>query len=263
MPTPPPIAVPASGARPDAGLQVVRRAAVVLRTVGEQGGGLRLAELTDRVQLPKTTVHRVVNALADEGLLRLDPHGRIWLGPLVATLSRTATADLAAQVRPAVVGLHRRLDETVDVSVLEGAGARFIDQVQSTRPLRAVSAVGATFPLHATANGKALLASLAPAEADALLAGALEALTPATIVDRAALQAELEVVRLDGIAFDREEHSPGICAVGAVATPAGGGPVVAISVPVPAERFARSEGEVVAALREAVAEAARLLAPAT
>jgi DNA-binding IclR family transcriptional regulator len=250
--------MPETSASSSSGLQVVQRAAAVLRVVGDQGGGPRLADLATRVDLPKTTLHRVVGALADEGLLRVDDGGRIWLGAALIELSRAATADLATQVRPAVSRLHRAVDETVDVAIVEGPTVRFIDQIQSTRPLRAVSAVGAVFPLHASANGKAALAAMAPGEAAAVLAGPLEALTPATITDPAVLRAELVEIARSGIGYDRQEHTVGICAVGAaVVGPAG--PVLTLSLPVPTERFVANQDELTAALRTAIAEAADLL----
>lgn len=243
---------------PASGLQVVQRAAAVLRVVGREGGGPRLADLASRVELPKTTLHRVVGALADEGLLRIDDGGRIWLGSALIELSRAATADLAAQVRPAVQRLHRAVDETVDVAIVEGATVRFIDQIQSTRPLRAVSAVGAVFPLHASANGKAALAAMAPTDAAAVLAAPLEPLTPATITDPAVLRAELVEIARSGVGYDRQEHTVGICAVGAaVIGPAG--PVLTLSLPVPTERFIASQDDLTAALRTAIAEATDLL----
>lgn len=210
------------------------------------------------VDLPKTTLHRVVGALADEGLLRVDDAGRIWLGRALIELSGAATADLAAQVRPAVQRLHRAVDETVDVAIVEGATVRFIDQIQSTRPLRAVSAVGAVFPLHASANGKAALAAMAPTEAAAVLAAPLEALTPATITDAAVLRAELAEIARTGIGYDRQEHTVGICAVGsAVVGPSG--PVLTLSLPVPTERFIANQDALAAALAAAVIEATELL----
>lgn len=240
------------------GLQVVQRAAAVLRVIGSEGGGPRLADLAPKVDLPKTTLHRVVGSLADEGLLRVDDAGRIWLGRALIELSRAATADLAAQVRPAVVRLHRTVDETVDVAIVEGATVRFIDQIQSTRPLRAVSAVGAVFPLHASANGKAALAAMAPTEAAAVLAGPLEPLTPASITDPGVLRSELAEIARTGIAFDRQEHTVGICAVGA-AVIGPSGPVLTLSLPVPTERFVVSQDDLVAALRTAIGEASDLL----
>ena len=240
------------------GLQVVERSATVLRAVAGHGGGPRLADLAEVVDLPKTTIHRVVNALAAEGLLRIDDGGRIWLGPLLLSLSRAATGDLAAQVRPAVLALHRELDETVDVSVVDGGVVRFIDQVQSTQPLRAVSAVGASFPLHATANGKAVLAALPPGEAAAVLGGPLVSLTPNTITDLATLRGELAEIAAVGVAFDREEHTLGISAAG-VAVVGPTGPVLALSVPAPTERFERTRAQIVDALVRAGIEAAALL----
>ncbi len=247
-----------AGARPS-GMQGIERATTVLRAVGRRAGGVRLTELVVEVDLPKTTLHRVVGALVAEGLLRADAQGRIWLGPTIHELARTSTADLAAQVRPAVVALHRATDETVDVAVVDGLAVRFVDQIQSTRPLRAVSEVGATFPLHATANGKAALAALPLVDQERALAGPLPRLTAHTIVDPDRLRAELADVAASGVAFDREEHTEGISAVGA-AIVAPGGAVLTLSVPVPTDRFVADEADLVAALRAAVDEATALLA---
>ncbi len=144
------------------------------------------------------------------------------------------------------------LDPPVDLSVLDGASARFVDQIPSRHRLRAVSTVGASFPLHCSANGKALLAALPLEVADTLVPDRLDGFTPHTIVDRGALFAELDVIRAAGVAFDREEHTVGIAAVGVAVTD---GDVVlgAISVPAPAARFGRTEG----ALREAARAAGR------
>jgi DNA-binding IclR family transcriptional regulator len=252
-------ASPASAAPPVAGIQVLQRAAKVLRAVGEQGGGLRLAELAPHVDLAKTTLHRIVTALTDERLLRVDPGGRIWLGSGIAALARAGSGDLAEQLRPVLVDLHRAVDETVDLSVLDGASARFVDQIASRHRLRAVSTVGSAFPLYCSANGKAMLAALPATVADELVPARLEAFTPHTIVDRGALFAELDAIRAAGVAFDHEEHTVGIAAVG-VAVRAGDTVLGAISVPAPAERFARTEGTVRAAALDAAGRAERLLA---
>ncbi len=240
-------------------MQGIERATAVLRAVGHGGGGLRLVEVVDAVALPKTTVHRVVGALEEEGFLRTDAAGRIWLGPSVRDLARRATTGLAAQVRPAVVALREATDETVDVAVVDGALIRFIDQVQSSQALRVVSEVGAAFPLHATANGKAALAAMAPDEVDEVLALGLPRLTAATVTDPERLRAELAAVAEEGVAFDREEHTVGISAVGAAVT-GPDGLVLTLSIPAPTERFAARRDELVAALRAAVAEAEALLA---
>ena len=123
----------------------------------------------------------------------------------------------------------------------------------------AVSAIGARFPLYCTANGKALLAALPVDRALALLPARLPRLTPHTIATRAALLRELEQIRAGGVAFDRQEHTEGICAVGAAVLNAEG-PVAAISLPVPTPRFRGSEKRYARAVAAAAREASRLLA---
>jgi IclR family transcriptional regulator, acetate operon repressor len=119
----------------------------------------------------------------------------------------------------------------------------FVDQVESSHRLRAVSAVGARFPLDSTANGRAALAALDDADAEA----AISRFSPAIAEG---LRREIAETRRTGIAFDRDEHTPGISAA-AIARQAVGDNVVAISVPAPTERFLEKEQRIIAALRTA------------
>jgi DNA-binding IclR family transcriptional regulator len=96
--------------------------------------------------------------------------------------------------------------------------------------------VGETFPLYCTANGKAYLSGLDDPEIERLIGCSYEPRTPNTLTKLTTLLAELRTARKTGIAFDREEHTLGICAVGvALHDPLGN--AVAISVPVPSQRF--------------------------
>jgi len=99
-----------------------------------------------------------------------------------------------------------------------------------------VSAVGIAFPLHCTANGKALLALLPKAQRERELANRLKRYTNATIVERSVLEAELHDVERSDLAFDIEEHSEGICAVGTAFRDSLGRPY-SLSIPLPAARF--------------------------
>ena len=122
-----------------------------------------------------------------------------------------------------------------------------------------MSAVGSAFPLHCTANGKALLSGLTDDAIHDLLPAQLTRFTGTTITTRAALLGELDAVRRTGVAFDREEHTDGISAVAALVTD-GSGPVAAMSVPVPTQRFTGNEARYAAAVRAAADAASALLA---
>lgn len=244
---------------PRTGIQAIARAAGVLRALEAAPAGLALGELATAVGLPKSTVHRLVQTLADEDLVRTGAGGRIRLGPGLARLGAAAHDALADTLRHPLQDLRRDLDETADLAVLDGASVRFIDQAPAPHRLRAVSAVGSAFPLHCTANGKALLSGLTDDAIRDLLPAQLTRFTGTTITTRAALLGELDAVRRTGVAFDREEHTDGISAVAALVTD-GSGPVAAMSVPVPTQRFTGNEARYAAAVRAAADAASALLA---
>ena len=236
-----PMGSPAQAA--EGGVQVLGRAAAVLRALHGRPQGLSLSEIAREVQLPRSTVHRLASALAHEGFVEAaSPSGRLRIGPEIVRLARGSRPELRDELRPFLEMLSRSLGETVDCAVLDGGQMRFIDQIPAPHRLRAVSAVGASFPLHCTANGKAALALLGPQQATKLLPRSLQRFTPATITGRAELLAELERIAESGVAFDLEEHSPGICAAG-IAMSDVAGRIAAVSVPVPAQRFAGREQE--------------------
>lgn len=231
-------------------IQVVTRVAQVLRAIRELAGGATQAELSERLELPKTTIHRILTALEEEDLIVAGggARPRYRIGPEVMRLAAAAERDLVGQVHPYLVELSATTGETIDCSVLQGSQVVFVDQVEGSHRLRAASAVGETFPAHACAPGKALLASLPASRLEAHLASRLQVLTPHTISTHAALRTELERVRGTGLAYDREEHNEGISAVG-VALELDGVPM-AISIPVPTQRFEQGEPAYSEALRE-------------
>jgi DNA-binding IclR family transcriptional regulator len=241
------------------GVQSIARAAELLRALGAHPQGLPLGELASAVGLAKSTVHRLVAALSEEELLSSGPDGRIVLGVGVSRLAAARLEALPMQLRPVLEKLRGELDETVDLAVLDGGEMRFVEQLPAAHRLRAVSSVGARFTLHCTANGKALLGAMGDARAAALLPKRLARATANTITSRAAIFEELEHVRREGVAFDREEYTAGVWAIG-VAVLAGSEAVAAISVPVPIARFSGDEAHYLPAIRRAAREGARLLA---
>jgi DNA-binding IclR family transcriptional regulator len=230
------------------GIQVIARAAEVLRLLQAHPGGLSQAEVSERLGMARSTVSRILNALEDEGLVASrGARGPYRLGPEIARMAGTVRVSVVMDVHPFMEELSRELEETVDLSILDGDRATFVDQVVSQHRLRAISAVGESFPLHCSANGKALLANLPPEQQAQAVPSRLARLTDNTITTPAALRKELERVRAEGIAYDREEQTEGICAVGVVLRGVSE-QMVAVSVPVPAQRFYRRESELGRAL---------------
>jgi DNA-binding IclR family transcriptional regulator len=231
-------------------VQVIARAADILRALEDQTTGLSLGQIAQRVNLARSTVQRIVAALEAEKLvIAASPNGRVRLGPAILRLAGSVRTDFASLARPFIVKLSSELRETVDLALIKRDHLVFIDQVIGSQRLRTVSGVGETFPLYCTANGKAYLAQLDNTEIERLIGRTFEVRTPKTLTRLKDLLIELATVRRTGVAFDREEHSVGICAAG-VALRDLLGNVVAISVPVPAQRFHEHQDKIAERLLE-------------
>jgi len=228
-------------------VQVINRAATILRAIRDSGG-LTLSQLARNVGLARTTVYRIVATLESEGLLTTAaPGGKIQLGIELISLGASVRTDVRRELRPYLEELSLRIDETVDLAILDKDHAIFLDQVTRLQRLHAVSGIGIEFPLYCTANGKALLSTLPVDEVIRIIPKKLHSYTPKTLQTRDELLQELETVRLTGVAYDREEHTQGICAVGAVVY-APMDTIAALTIPVPSVRFYGNEENLVSAL---------------
>ena len=151
-------------------VQVIARAATILRALEDENAGLSLGQIAQRVNLARSTVQRIVAALECEKLvIAATPNGRVRLGPAILRLAASVRSDFIALARPFLERLSQDLHETVDLSPVKKDHLIFIDQVIGSQRLRAVSAVGDTFPLYCTANGKAYLAQLTDKAIEALI----------------------------------------------------------------------------------------------
>ncbi len=232
------------------GIQVIARAGALLRALERRPDGLSLGELAKAVALPRSTVQRIVDALDEEGLvLASSSSSGVRLGPALLSLAAATRFHMAEAARETLEGLAQECGETVDLSILDQHKAVFIDQVAGTHRLTAISAVGVSFPLHSSANGKAMLAAMTDEEIAKLRRRIrLTAATPNTITSWEQLEKEIARIRLEGVSFDQEENSIGICAASmAIRSPSG--EVAAISIPAPSERFRKNQVALVKALQ--------------
>lgn len=249
---------PRATSRDKAGVQVIARAAAILRRIAENPAGLSLGDIARDLGLAKSTVQRIVGALASEQLL-IPPSARSGarIGAGIVKLAAAADFDVVRSLRPHVKWLAEETGETVDVSILDGGSAVFVDQVPGRHRLRAVSAVGERFPLTNTAPGIMLLALSDPKTATQCLTRSQVEHPEAAIDDLEAFWAIVANARRQGYAIDEERHSEGICAIGIGLLDPLGRPV-AISIPMPASRFQRARVSVlkdIVSLRDTLAGA--------
>lgn len=238
------------------GIQVIARAAAILRALKDAPSGQSLGQIAQAVDLPRSTVQRIVQALQEERLvISTSQGGSIRLGPELHALAGAARYSVTDRCRPYLQQLMEDTGETVDLSVMRGNRMIFLDQVQGTHRLRAISSVGEVFPLTPTANGRACLALLGDAEARKLAEE--EWARQQIAADWPTLLRALTRTRATGLAEDQNNHTDGISALG-FAFSDFAGDLHAISVPIPTPRFEDQRAAVTAALLALKADIGRI-----
>jgi DNA-binding IclR family transcriptional regulator/sugar lactone lactonase YvrE len=229
------------------GTAALDKALDVLEAIGQAPQGLSQAELSARLQLPRTTLYRLLAALVARDLVRRDPQRRVYaLGLRCFEYARAAYAmpDLVAAAGLELRALRDLTGETSYLCVLDGMETLLLERCDGAHSQRSASALGQRKPLHCTSQGKALLAALPAPQRDALVRElTLSAQTPNTITDRRRLQAELKLTAARGWALDDEEIVPGVRCVGAPIVDGEGRVRGAISVAGPAFRLNRERLE--------------------
>lgn len=217
------------------GIQVIARAAAVLRALKESPSGMSLGQIADKVGLARSTVQRIVQALQEERLVIVSSQaGGVRLGPELHALASAARYNIVERCRPFLVALAESTGETADLSVCRGGRMIFLDQVQGTHRLRTVSSVGEVFPLTTTANGRACLALISDAEAQSMAEDEWRRMS--VNANWQSLAKLLADVRIKGVAVDEDDHTEGVSALG-IAFADVSGDLYAISVPIPSSRY--------------------------
>lgn len=212
----------------------------VLESLTERDRPLTLPELTQLVDLPKPTVHRLVGLLESIGYVVKDPaERRLVPGPALHRLALHVIQNQGqSAARHAILKrLADSVSEACNLVLLDGDQLVYVDRVDTAWPLRLRFEVGSHVPLHCTASGKLLLALQPPSLRDRLISNIeLEAYTPRTITSVDSLRAELQAISRDRTGQDDQEFIPEMAAVSVPVETSQGFPVLALSIHAPTVR---------------------------
>src|SRR5690606_21345331 len=137
-------------------VQSVDRALTILEILARTGEA-GLGEIADELGVHKSTVSRTVAALAAHDLVEQpEARGPVRLGPGILRLAGATTArlDLVQEGRPVCRALAEETGETVNVAVMAGSTALYVDQALGPSTITSYNWVGQHIPLHATSNGR-------------------------------------------------------------------------------------------------------------
>lgn len=204
---------------PRQGDGTIGKALNVLDLVAAFERPVRFTEILAQSPLPKATLYRLIQNLTNLGMLRFDEEKQTYApGLRLVRLAHAAwrQSSLAPIARPHIDALSETLSETVHLAQLDGAQVLYVDKRNAADPIEMFSQAGKVGPSYCTGVGKAMLAFLGDeARESALARQSYFAHTDHTHTSAESLEAELAQIRAEGIAFDREEHEPGIICVAA------------------------------------------------
>jgi IclR family acetate operon transcriptional repressor len=235
-------------------VRAVDRVCAILDLLQGSLEGVSLNEVADATGLPKSSAFRYLWTLqAHRYVERDEEQGAFRLGLGFIGMQSRGLELLRQRARPALERLRDEFDETINLGVLDGDTATYLDIVESRRSVRLAAKRGDHDELHSTAIGKAITAFLPEGQVREMLERAgMPAKTQRTITEVKPFLAELDKVRSRGYAVDEmENETDGRC----VAVPLlGTFAPAAISLSAPSARFPSNDVERVAGrLREAAA----------
>ncbi|OMQ16582.1 hypothetical protein A7K94_0201455 [Modestobacter sp. VKM Ac-2676] len=180
----------------------------------------RFTDIVEHTGLAKSTVHRLVATLVEEGFLSGDAEHGYRAGTRFMSLAgRVLTeTDITRVAQPVVDRLVAEVDCTVHVGVRAGDEMIYVIRTDSSKPYRMRSRIGLAIPMHSTGMGKAVMATWTDDQVnDYAERTGLPSRTAATVRDVGSLRSVLDVVRERGFALDLGENEDGtVCVAAAI-----------------------------------------------
>lgn len=239
------------------------RTVQVLQALAGAPGGLALGELSTLLDLPKTSVFRLLRAL-ESGHYTISKDGMHQIGPEALKLGHAIVRnrEFPDCVQPALEWLSERCGETIILGVLADNGNDVIYSrvIEASNPLRFSINPGVQKPLYSSASGQIILAYMSGARIDAYLkAVRFEVLAPRTVTSVAELQRRLVQIRAEGIAVSVDGMFDGVYSVAAPVADSSGSVCAGVSISAPTPRALRHEAQLASLVQETGEEISRLL----
>ena len=226
---------------PNYPIKVLEKTFSILEILLQHGSSMHMTEISKKLGLYPSTIHRILDTLKHWGYVEQDPHTqkyRLGLKLLELGMAKLQQMDLVKEATPYLKELVNQCNETVHLGVLEAGEVLYLAKEESSQTIRMISYVGKRAPLHCTALGKVLLAYLSEEERKKILGEkVLPRLTENTITDKMELEKELGKVREQGFALDREENEKDVRCVAAPIRNYQGEVIAAISISSPIFRI--------------------------
>ncbi|HHV45236.1 MAG TPA: IclR family transcriptional regulator [Firmicutes bacterium] len=227
--------------RPGTKVKSLHKALQILKCFTTAQPELGVTEISQMLELQKSTVHNILSTFMAEGFVEQDPESKKYrLGMHILYLSNVVREGLGLRkvALPIMEKVKDFFGETVHLAIEEEGQVVYIESIQPADRSVNRLAVGKRASMHCTGVGKAILAHLPPERIQEIIKRhPLARYTQHTITDPQALMEELRVTRARGYAVDNMEHEWGIRCIATPIRDETGKVYASMSISGPAERF--------------------------
>ena len=226
-------------------VQSIDRALSILEVLSDYSEGLGVTEISEQVNLHKSTVYRLLTTLIYKGYVVQDTETNkygITLKLFELGSKKVESMDLLSVSKEYTKKLMESVNEVVHLVVREGSEIVYIDKVEANNTIMMASTIGKRSPMYCTSVGKAILAHLPEKKVKEIWDNSkIVKYTDYTITDFEELKTELEDIRQKGYAVDNEENEIGVRCIGVPIFNRHGKVEAAISISGPAIRVTESK----------------------
>lgn len=173
-------------------------------------------ELSQHMEMPRSTVYRYLNSLKNSKMLMEQGDGLFKLGPKIQVLANVAklSTNFIEVARAEMLLLSERFNETVLLNELVDFDVATLERIESRQRIRLVSTRSSLLPWPATPSSKLFLAYAPPEKREMFWSmGTPQAYTQQTILNRTELEGELNRIVAQGYAYSNEERDEGVVGV--------------------------------------------------
>lgn len=231
--------------RSDYYIQSIKRAVQILNSFTFKKDELGVSELSERLNLHKSTVHRILVTLEDEGFVAKDQVSQKYrLGIKLFELGHIVKEQIEIRnyALPIMKELAQKTEESIDLNILSDGKRVSIEKIESPHDVRRIIQLGKSLPLYCGGSGKALLAFLPDEEIDKIIQKEkFIPFSPKTITDPIKLKEHLKEIRKNGYAISFEERILGSASVAAPILDYKGKVVASLSISGPTTRFTKKK----------------------
>jgi DNA-binding IclR family transcriptional regulator len=226
--------------KPNNLVQSVDRTLNVLEKIINSENGITVTELSNSLDIHKSTVHRLLSTLAYRKYIKKDKNNLYFPGiKLLEIGSQTLNkSDMRKEIKPYLEKLMKKTEETIHLGILDDNEVIYIDKVESPHTIRMYSSIGKRAPVHCTGLGKVLIAFSSQEDIENFLeTKKLKKYTENTITKPEEFKENLKKIKKRGYSIDNQEHEVNINCIASPIFDHKGNVLAAFSISGPSNRM--------------------------